>query len=73
MRQQISPLVQDHQDIRNIYMSTVRRGMQVGIIFNIYLHVISIRVNVSNLFSKYVVVQNNFTKIVVIRGLFGNY
>lgn len=73
MRQQISPLVQDHQDIRNIYMSTVHRGMQVGIIFNIYLHVISIRVNVSNLFSKYVVVQNNFTKIVVIRGLFGNY
>lgn len=71
MRQQISPLVQDHQDIRNIYMSTVHRGMQVGIIFIIYL--ISLRGNESNPFSKYVVVQNNFTNVVVIQGLFGNF
>lgn len=71
MRQQISPLVQDHQDIRNIYMSTVHRGMQVGIIFIIYL--ISLRGNESNPFSKYVVVQNNFINVVVIRGLFGNF
>lgn len=71
MRQQISPLVQDHQDIQNIYMSTVHRGMQVGIMFNIYL--ISLRGNESNPFSKYVVVQNNSTNVVVIRGLFGNF
>lgn len=51
-------------------MSTVHRGMQVGIIFNIYL--ISLRGNESNPFSKYVVVQNNSTNVVVIRGFFGN-
>lgn len=71
MRQQVSPLVQDHQDIRDIYISTVHRGMQVGIILNIYF--ISIRGNETKPLSKYVVVQNNFTNVVVIRGLFGNY
>lgn len=71
MRQQVSPLVQDHQDIRDIYISTVHRGMQVGIILNIYL--ISIRGNQLKPISRYIAVQNNFTNVVVRRGLFGNY
>lgn len=71
MRQQISSIVQDHQNIGTIYISTVHRGMQVGIIFNIYL--ISIRGNQLKPFSRYIAVQNNFTNVVVIRGLFGNY